>query len=188
MTLLYFVYLPLLLLAQSPRVVSTSSCEDQGCQGALQGRTECVDVRGADWRYLDTWYQLNQTLSPGLCKQNGPDHCCKCLAKHLPEEYPCKDQGCQDQWGGQATCVSVFSKEFPKMVNVLLDLSVGGKTGLCGDGCCTCFKTKFGKKIYDHRYGPRPRPWDEPCDPNDIRCLIEREARGLERGESRGLL
>merc|ERR1712215_348619 len=185
MTLLYFIYLPLLLLAQSPSVVSTSSCEDQGCQGALQGRTtECVDVRGADWRYLDTWYQLNQTLSPGLCKQNGPDHCCKCLAKHLPEENPCKDQGCQDQWGGQGLCVSVFSKEFPKMVNVLLDLSVGGKTDLCGDGCCTCFKTKFGKKVYDHRYGPFPR--DEPCGPNSL-CSLEQAVRRL-RAERRGLL
>merc|ERR1719167_484538 len=135
MTLLYIVFLPPLLLAQSPRIVSTSSCEDQ---------------------------------------------CCKCLAKHLPEENPCKDQGCQDQWGGQGLCVSVFSREFPKMVDVLLDLSVGGKSDLCGDGCCTCFKTNYGKKEYDYRYGPR-RP-EEPCDPNSI-CSIQRELdrRGIRR-------
>merc|ERR1712240_455744 len=181
MTLLYIVFLPPLLLAQSQRIVSTSSCEDQGCHGDLQGRTsECVDVRGADWRYLNTWYQLNQTLSPGLCKQTGADQCCKCLAKHLPEENPCKDQGCQDQWGGQGLCVSVFSREFPKMVDVLLDLSVGGKSDLCGDGCCTCFKTNYGKKEYDYRYGPG-RP-EEPCDPNSI-CSIQRELdrRGIRR-------
>ena len=44
------------------------------------------------------------------------------------------DRGCKDQWGGQGTCVNVFSREFPKMVNILLDLSVGGMHGLCGDG------------------------------------------------------
>merc|ERR1712180_16990 len=150
MTLLV-LFLPSLILSQW--LPQWDSCHDQGCEGSLEGRsTECVDVRGADWRYLDSWYQLNETMSSGLCKQDGPDHCCKCLVKHLPEEDPCTDIGCKDQWGGQGTCVSVFSREFPKMVNLLLDMSVGGKHGLCGDGCCTCFKTKFNKMEYDYSY------------------------------------
>merc|ERR1711962_1915124 len=163
MTLL-FLFLPSLILAQGlpGSLKPVTLCPDQGCEGSVEGRgTECVDVRGADWRYLDSWYQLNMTMSSGLCKQDGPDHCCKCLAKHPPEEDPCTDRGCKDQWGGQGTCVSVFSREFPKVVNILLDLSVGGMHGLCGDGCCTCFKTKFQKKEYDYVYRPFPGggPW-----------------------------
>merc|ERR1712002_1264231 len=156
MTLLVLIF-PSFILTQGLPGHSGDSCHDQGCEGSLEGRqTECVDVRGADWTYLDSWYQLNETMSSGLCKQDGPDHCCKCLVKHLPEEDPCTDRGCKDQWGGQGVCVNVFSREFPKMVNTLLDLSVGGmQDGLCGKTCCTCFKTKFHTMEYDvaHKKG-----------------------------------
>merc|ERR1712112_600747 len=118
MTLLILLF-PSLLLAQGLPGYSDDSCHDQGCGESLQGQaTECVDVRGADWRYLDTWYQLNETMSPGLCKQDGPDHCCKCLVKKFTEEdpLPCMDKGCMDQWERRGACVNVFSREFPMMV------------------------------------------------------------------------
>jgi len=108
---------------------------------------ECLQVEGANWTALSLQYSLEDTHpSLDLCSCG-----CRCMAKMPVEDVKpgkdvCDDVGCTTQWGGEAVCVDTSSNEFPQMVNDL-DLSVGGKHGLCGDaGCCTCFK----KKVASH--------------------------------------
>merc|ERR1711962_691722 len=86
MTLL-FLFLPSLILAQGlpGSLKPVTLCPDQGCEGSVEGRgTECVDVRGADWRYLDSWYQLLPSTMCTLCPSCTPSCTTACPAPSTP--------------------------------------------------------------------------------------------------------
>merc|ERR1712240_656076 len=126
------------------------ACLDMGCEAKHDGDGECVNIRGANWAQIDEHFNLNMSTHSsdrGLCKQSEPNNCCMCLQKKVSHHQPsCTNQGCHQQWKGRGMCVDVFSDHFAWFVEYL-DMSVGGKEGLCGDlkkGCCTCFKMKDG--------------------------------------------
>merc|ERR1711962_359265 len=60
-------------------------CVDTGCKSKYAGMdtaAECVNVRQADWKYIDQVYNINTEYEEGLCDtaKNVKD-CCRCLKR-----------------------------------------------------------------------------------------------------------
>jgi len=135
-----------------------NDCEDKGCFEKYGGYAFCLNLRAFDqngwwWKYIETNYDLNSPIQPGLC---GPSlntdikgDCCRCMKRKK-----CHDVGCGQKFHGNGICIDLKEGD---LTQYPLDFSVPPEFNedLCRnvyhgekDNCCACFKKKTRKIIW----------------------------------------